>query len=223
VVAAVSAADPSLPAAVIEAAVDAVAPGGQALRQLADALAADPAALAAGAPPVAGRLAAELAARGSATVTVPACAVCGRAGKPLFRGDGGGVCQRCRSWQLARPCATCGKAKPAGGSDQHGQAVCEVCHRRDDPRRHRECGTCGKTAPVAVRGRDGRPDICVNCYAMPAATCSICGRRKQCHFAATARPVCKSCSPRPAATCARCGQDRPPEARWPEGPVCDPC
>ena len=58
VVAAVSAADPSLPAAVIEAAVDAVAPGGQALRQLADALAADPAALTAGAPPVAGRLAA---------------------------------------------------------------------------------------------------------------------------------------------------------------------
>ena len=42
VVAAVAAADPSLPGAVIEAAVDAAAPGGQALRQLADALAADP-------------------------------------------------------------------------------------------------------------------------------------------------------------------------------------
>ena len=66
VVAAVSAADPSLPGAVIEAAVEAVAPAGQALRQLADALAADPGALAAGAPPVAGRLAAELSARGSA-------------------------------------------------------------------------------------------------------------------------------------------------------------
>ena len=45
VVAAVSAADPSLPGAVIAAAVDAAAPGGQALRHLADALAADPAAL----------------------------------------------------------------------------------------------------------------------------------------------------------------------------------
>ena len=74
-----SAADQSLPRAVIEAAVDAVAPGGQALRQLADALAADPAALAAGAPPVAGRLAAELIARGSATLAIPACTVCGRA------------------------------------------------------------------------------------------------------------------------------------------------
>ena len=46
----VSAADPSLPAAVIEAAVDIVAPGGQALRQLADAQAAGPGALRAGAP-----------------------------------------------------------------------------------------------------------------------------------------------------------------------------
>jgi hypothetical protein len=66
---------------VIEAAVDAVAPGGQALRQLADALAAGPAALRAGAPPVAGRLAIELIGRGSAALAIPACAVCGRAGK----------------------------------------------------------------------------------------------------------------------------------------------
>ena len=164
VVAAVSAADPSLPGAVIEAAVDVVAPGGQALRQLADALAADPGALTAGAPPVAGRLALELIGRGSAGLAIPACTVCGRTGRPLFRGDGGGVCQRCRSWQLARPCASCGKARPAAGFDEYGRAVCEVCRRRDDPRRHRECGACGKTAPVAVRGRDGQPGICVNCY-----------------------------------------------------------
>ena len=223
VAAAVSAADPSLPAAVIAAAVDAVAPGGQALRQLADALAADPAALRAGAPPVAGRLAAELIGRGSAVLAIPACAVCGRAGRPLFRGDGGGVCQRCRSWQRAVACASCGKVRPRAGSNAAGQDICEVCCRSHDPKRRRICGRCGKTSPVAVRGKDGRPDICVNCYKMPAATCSICGRHKECHFAATARPVCKSCSPRAAATCARCGQDRPPAARWPEGPVCDPC
>ncbi|MGD0247311.1 MAG: hypothetical protein ABSB59_44290 [Streptosporangiaceae bacterium] len=71
VVAAVAAVDPSLPAAVIEAAVDAAAPGGQALRNLADALTADPAALRAGAPPVAGRLALELIARGSAVLAIP--------------------------------------------------------------------------------------------------------------------------------------------------------
>ena len=207
----------------IEAAVDAVAPGGQALRQLADALAADPAALRAGAPPVAGRLAIELIARGSATLAIPACTVCGRPGKPLFRGDGGGVCQRCRAWQLAVPCSSCGTIRPAAGRDSNGQPVCEVCRRRDDPRRHRECGRCGETAPIAARARDGRPDLCVNCYRLPMATCSVCGRQRQCNFAATARPVCRSCTPRATAACARCGQDRPPTARWPEGPVCDPC
>ena len=165
-----SAADQSLPRTAIEAAVDAVAPGGQGLRQLADALAADPGMLRHGAPPVAGRLAAELIARGSATLAIPACTVCGRAGKPLFRGDGGGVCQRCRARQVARPCATCGKVKPAAGFDEDGRAVCEVCRRRDDPRRHRQCGRCGKTAPIAARARDGHPDICVNCYRMPSAT-----------------------------------------------------
>jgi hypothetical protein len=223
VVAAVSAADPSLPAAVIEAAVDAVAPGGRALRQLADALAAEPGALRAGAPPAAGRLAAELIARGSATLAVPACTVCGRAGKPLFRGDGGGVCQRCRSWQLARPCATCGKARPVAGFDGRGRAVCEVCRRRDDPRRHRECGTCGKTAPVAVRGRDDQPDVCTSCYQLPEAICSKCLRRRRCTYSATSQPICSSWLPRATAACARCGHDRPPQARWPEGPVCDPC
>ena len=58
---------------------------------------------------------------------------------------------------------------------------------------------------------------------MPVATCSVCGRQRACNFAATSRPVCPSCSPRASAACARCGQDRPPAARWPEGPVCDPC
>ncbi len=51
----------------------------------------------------------------------------------------------------------------------------------------------------------------------------MCGRRRECNFAGTSRPVCPSCSPRATAPCARCGRDRPVEARWPEGPVCDPC
>ena len=127
VVAAVSAADPSLPAAVIAAAVDAVAPGGQALRQLADALAADPAALTAGAPPVAGRLAAELIARGSAALAIPACAVCGRAGRPLFRGDGGGVCQRCRclaAWPSPAPAAARSARAPGATTPGKTSARC---------------------------------------------------------------------------------------------------
>jgi hypothetical protein len=89
----VAAAETSLPRPVIEAAVAAVAPSGQALSQLAAALAADPGALARGAPPVAGRLAAELITGGSKTLALPACARCGRAGIPLYRTPGGGMLQ----------------------------------------------------------------------------------------------------------------------------------
>ena len=217
-----AAADRSLPREVVAVAVDAAAPTGRAMSCLAAALAADPGVLTSGAPPTAGRLAAELIARGSGTLRVPACAVCGRAGKPLFRGDGGGVCQRCRAWQLPAACGVCGKVKPVCGRGASGQPVCEVCRRRG-PAPHRACGTCGKTAPVALRGRGGQPDICVNCYRLPAAACSACGRIRPCTFAATSQPVCKQCAPRATAICARCGQDRPPAARWPEGPVCDTC
>jgi hypothetical protein len=142
-----AAADSSLPRPVIEAAVEAVAPAGQALRQLALALAADPGALAKGAPPVAGKLAAELIARGSVVLPVPACAACGRTGKPLTRGAGGaGVCQRCRSWQRAVACASCGKVRPRAGRDTAGHDICEVCCRKHDPKRRRTCGRCGKTS-----------------------------------------------------------------------------
>jgi hypothetical protein len=216
------AADRSLPRTMAEAAVDAAATTAIAMSRLAAALAADPGALVSGAPPLAGRLTAELIARGSTTLTLPACAVCGRTGRRLFRGPAGGVCQRCRNWQRAAACTVCGKVKPVAGRDAAGQPVCEVC-RRSGPGRHRACGNCGKTAPVAVRGRDGKPDICVNCYRLPAAPCSVCGRIRPCAFAGTSHPVCKQCAPRATAICARCGQDRPPQARWAEGPVCDTC
>ena len=217
-----AAADGPLPRPVIDAAVQAAAPTGQALWQLAQVLAADPGALSRGAPPIAGKLAAELIARGSATLAVPRCARCGRTGKPLFTSDTGGVCQRCRAWQLAAPCSACGRVKPVAVRDEAGKPLCEVCRRRAG-RGSRPCGACGKTAPIAVRARGGQLDICVNCYKMPEAVCAVCGRRRECNFAATGHPVCLSCSPRATAACARCGRDRPPQAHWPEGPVCDPC
>ena len=81
-----AAADQSLPRVVIESAVDAVVPAGLAMSRLASAL-ADPGALASGAPPLAGRLAAELITRGSALIP-PACARCARGGRPLYRTPG---------------------------------------------------------------------------------------------------------------------------------------
>jgi len=114
VVAQVAAADRSLATGQIAAAVDAAAGNGQALRSLAAALAGRPArdVLADGAPPVAGRLAAELISRGSAVVTEPACKACGATGRPLTRSSGGGVCSRCRNRLLATACARCGTVKP---------------------------------------------------------------------------------------------------------------
>ena len=88
----VIAAEEALPAGEAAAAVDAVATSPAVLRELAAALAADPDMLAHGAPPVAGRLAAELIARGSTALTLPGCARCGRAGMPLYRTPGGGMC-----------------------------------------------------------------------------------------------------------------------------------
>ena len=214
-------ADGSLPASTVAAAVDAVVTSPAVLRELAAAAAADPDMLRHGAPPAAGRLAAELIARGSKTLVMPGCGRCGRAGVPLFRTPGGGMCKPCTARMNTAECTHCGQVKAVAGRDAAGQRICERCRRRD--RGHRQCGRCGKTASIAVRARDGTPDICVNCYRMPSAVCGVCGTYRECSFAASDHPVCPSCSPRAAARCARCGQDRPPQARWPEGPVCDPC
>ena len=152
-----AAAEGSPPRPVIEAAVDAVAPAGQALRQLTLALAADPGALSCGAPPVAGRLATELIARGSATLAIPACAVCGRAGKPLFRGDGGGVCQRCRTWQLAAACASCGKVTPGRWPGQRRPAALRGLPPPGRPAAPPPVRPVREVAPIAARARDGQP------------------------------------------------------------------
>ena len=204
-VAQVTAADRSLAPGQVAAAVDAAAGTGQALRSLAAALAGRAArdVLADGAPPGVGRLVTELIARGSAEFTAPACKSCGTTGRPLTRSSRGGVCPRCRNRLLAVACGRCGGVKPVAGRTDAGEPVCERCRRHE--RAHRPCGTCGKTAPIAVRGRGGRADVCVNCYRMPQALCTACGRRRPCNFAEGGYPVCKTCTPRAASVCARCG------------------
>jgi integrase len=219
IVAQVAAADRSLAPGQVAAA----AGNGQALRSLAAALAGRAArdVLADGAPPGVGRLVAELISRGSAEFTAPACKSCGTTGRRLTRSSRGGVCPRCRNRLLAAACARCGGIKPVAGRTGAGEPVCERCRRHE--RGHRPCGTCGKTAPIAVRARGGRADVCVNCYQMPQAVCTACGRRRPCSFAGGGNPFCKTCTPRATSRCARCGLDRPAAARWPEGPVCDTC
>ncbi len=211
----------SLPRAQVASALDAVATHPAVLRSLAAALEADPDALAHGAPPVVGRLVTELIGRGATGLPVPACVVCGRVGRPLTRTDSGGMCQRCAARRNPLPCARCGIVKPVAGRTAQMQPICERCRRGE--RGRRACGRCGKVASIAVRARDGQPDVCVNCYRLPEAVCSVCGRHRECGFAASQRPICLSCLPRASVPCGRCGADRPPTARWEEGPVCERC
>lgn len=214
------AAEPSLSEHDVAAAFDTAVPNSAALRSLAGALAEDAGVLWVGAPPVVGRLVGELVARGSHTFVLPACVSCGRTDRKLHRSTEGGVCPVCRHRQRASACARCGAVKPVASRTEAGEPVCERCRRHT--RGQRACGVCAQTAAVAVRGRDGRPDVCVGCYRLPEATCARCGQRRPCNFAAD-EPICKSCAPRAATRCARCGDVRPPTARWPEGPVCEPC
>ena len=203
---------------VLAAAVDAVLTGPAITRSLAAALAADPAALLVGAPPVVGTLISELRARG-ADLPDPSCTRCGRTGKPLTRSPSGGVCARCRRRQLAAACVRCGVVKPVAGRDAQNEPVCARCADRPQ----RPCGRCGRTRPIARRAHDGIPDICDGCFRLPEGVCSRCQQLRPCSFANGPEPVCTRCAARATAVCAHCGADRPPTARWPEGPVCDPC
>jgi hypothetical protein len=218
ILAAVAAADPALPAGRAAAAVDAAATNPAAAWTLAAALAADPHALSVGAPPVVGRLLTELRAVGS-MLSEPACARCGRTGRPLTRSDSGGVCARCRRRQLAAACIRCGVVKPVAARDEQHHPVCARC--ADRPRR--ACGRCGRVRHIAIRATGGEPDICDGCFQGRHAVCRNCRRRRPCAFVAEGRPTCQACRPRVPAACAHCGQSRPPTVRWPEGPVCDPC
>lgn len=221
VIARVMAVETSLSTQDVAAAVDAVATNHAVWRSLAAALESDPDALTRGAPPAVGRLVTELIACGSTIVTTPRCVVCGRDGRPLTVTVSGGMCTRCAHRAHPAECDRCGMVKPVAGRTDTGEPICERCRRWE--RGRRECGRCGKIASIAVRAREGRPDICVNCYRMPQAVCSVCGRRRECSFATGDAPICVTCSPRATATCVRCGHDRPPAVRWDEGPLCDPC
>jgi hypothetical protein len=170
-------AETSLPERDIAAAVDAVATHHAVWHGLAAALASDPDALTHGAPPAVGRLVTELIARGAAILREPRCVVCGRGGRPLTVTEGGGMCKRCAARRDPQARTYCGGVKPVAGRTIDAKPFCEPCRRHR--RGHRRCGICGKIASIAVRARDGEPDICVNCYRLPArsATCvGGCGR-----------------------------------------------
>ncbi|MDQ3680179.1 MAG: hypothetical protein M3378_06485 [Actinomycetota bacterium] len=217
-VAVVGAACPEMADEQLRAALETTITSAAVARDLATALEAGPEVVRAGAPPVVGRLVGELRARGS-SLPVPACATCGRTGRPLVRVGTTGVCPRCRSHQLAEACSGCGRVRVVISRGSDGAPSCAACA----PRPARPCGRCGRIRPIARRGRDGEDDICDSCFRPPVATCCTCGRRRPCWFVSAGHPTCASCSPKAVATCAHCAKLRAPCAHWPEGPVCEAC
>ena len=207
-----------LSAVQVSSAIDAAAPNARALSVLARALEPGPGALLVGAPPVVGKLVAELRARGSG-LPGPVCARCGRSHPKLTASDVGGLCRPCRNRYTAAACARCGVVKPVAGRGPVGEPLCAVCA----PRPKRPCSRCGRERKIARRAHDGQGELCDSCFHGPLATCAVCGRERSCNFVAAGRPVCMTCSPKRLSRCAHCGKDRPACARWPEGPVCEPC
>ena len=118
-------------------------------------------------------------------------------------------------------CYRCGRPRRVISSG--GRSLCGSCYNVSPDRPHRRCGLCNKVAAICVRATGTSPDICVDCYELPLATCASCGRYRPCQFVSLGSPTCKRCLPRAQAICAHCGANRPPTVRWAEGPVCDTC
>jgi hypothetical protein len=148
------------------------------------------------------------------------CGKCGRSALPVARlPDGASLCRNCYT-RPVRTCIDCGQLRPTKIIVADGP-VCQSCYKHHRPRRR--CGRCNRVRPISRRATDDSPDLCEGCYQGPEATCSVCGRFRQCVGARSGTMVCHSCLPRPRRACARCGRLRPVNAEWPIGPVCSGC
>jgi hypothetical protein len=159
VVAAVLATDPTLSVAQVEAAIAAVTGHPAALRSLAVALTADPAALTTAAPPVVGRLVEALRANGVTSLQEPSCAVCARVGQPLTRSSTGGVCARCAD-RPQRQCGRCGRIRRIARRAQGDQPdICDGCFQLPEA----TCSGCGRRRPCSFASTN--TPVCTGCAA----------------------------------------------------------
>ena len=97
-------------------------------------------------------------------------------------------------------CDRCGRPRRVISSG--GRSLCGSCYNVSPDRPHRRCGLCNKVAAICVRATGTSPDICVDCYELPLATCASCGRYRPCQFVSLGSPTCKRCLPRAQAICA---------------------
>jgi hypothetical protein len=149
----------------------------------------------------------------ASSVTLLACARCGRTERQLRRTTPAGrCCERCANTAAAavRRCARCGRddylvARRAEGS------ICRRC-KYADPATHQKCAECGRTRPVKRRRDDGQP-LCQMCAPSPSHTCASCGTQAPAATQTPDGPLCKSCYTTPAGFCGVCGHTRPIKAR----------
>ncbi len=122
------------------------------------------------------------------------CATCGTTDRVAARGPHGPVCRRCYNDPARHEeCAGCGRARRVAYRDAEGQPWCAPCYPA--PQRPcsqcgetrvttaitpsgpvcrccyaqppRQCGRCGRIREIAVRARDGTPDLCSSCHQGP--------------------------------------------------------
>lgn len=179
------------------------------------------------------------------------CGNCGTTDRVAARGPRGPVCRRCYRNDPARheECAGCGRTRRVAYRDAEGRPWCTLCYPR--PRRRcskcgetrvttaftpsgpvcdrcytrppRQCGRCGRVSPIALRARDGTPDLCASCHQGPVGECSQCGRHGLVQGRRDSKPICHRCYTQPPDRCAFCGQLAPITARWEAGAVCRSC
>ena len=179
------------------------------------------------------------------------CAVCGSLARVAARGPAGPVCNGCYLRDPARheECAQCGRKRRVAYRDADGRPYCTPCYPR--PRHRctgcgqlrtvtaitaagpvcdrcyvrppRPCGRCGLLRPIAVRARDGVPDLCASCHRGPSGECSQCGQHRILKGRRDGKPICERCYTQPPDMCGFCGQLAPITARWETGAVCVSC
>lgn len=147
------------------------------------------------------------------------CGRCGHRRAPNVRlEDGTALCVSCAP-KPERECARCGQTRRVAANLEEGP-VCKSCY--DYP--VRLCGRCKRVGVIGVRGRDGLPDICTNCYhAVFPAECTVCGRVRGGYKVGGNAFHCYTCAPRTTRTCGSCGDQAIPQTTWPLGPVCGSC
>ncbi|HEY1319959.1 MAG TPA: hypothetical protein VGF32_06920, partial [Streptosporangiaceae bacterium] len=216
--------DPSLPAAVVSAAVEAVVPSPGRRYQLAWALQDRPELLTgagAHAPvPAVLRLIDRLCGAGAEAVVRPACPHCGRVIPLVKPRDGVRLCRNCVAKSRAEPCSRCGTVREAATRDGQGRPLCPNC-LVSDPANLEVCVNCGRRRTVNTRTPDG--PLCPGCPSLPMADCSICGQHRPCGTSRlTGLPWCPHCQDR-SARCARCQQVAPIRSGTLDKPLCRSC